>query len=43
MAKNCPHLRNERSYASTLLVVELALDDMLVEIDCIACIPDESD
>lgn len=43
LAENFPNLRNERSYASTLLVVELALDDMLVEIDCIACIPDEDD
>ena len=28
----------ERSYASTLLVVGLAKPEMLVEIDCIACV-----
>lgn len=43
LAENFPRLLEERSYASTLLVVELALDEMLVEIDCIACIPDEDD
>ena len=32
----CPELVRERSYASTLLIVGLAKEDMLVEIDCIA-------
>lgn len=36
LERHCPALVRDRSYASTLLVVDLALDDMLVEIDCIA-------
>lgn len=36
LAANCPSLLRERSYASTLLVVGLAKEEMLVEIDCIA-------
>jgi enamine deaminase RidA (YjgF/YER057c/UK114 family) len=36
LERNCPVLVRERSYASTLLIVGLARDDMLVEIDCIA-------
>lgn len=40
LAKNAPNLFKDRSYASTLLVVGLARYDMLVEIDCIAYIPD---
>jgi enamine deaminase RidA (YjgF/YER057c/UK114 family) len=38
--ENCPVLRHERPYGSTLLIVELCLDEMLVEIDCVACMPD---
>jgi enamine deaminase RidA (YjgF/YER057c/UK114 family) len=34
--RNCPSLVRERSYASTLLIVGLAKEDMLVEIDCLA-------
>ena len=34
LARNCPSLVEERSYASTLLIVGLAREDMLVEIDC---------
>ena len=40
LERNCPELVRERSYASTLLVVGLALPDMLVEIDCIAWVGD---
>ena len=36
LARHAPKLLEERSYASTLLVVGLAKPDMLVEIDCIA-------
>jgi len=36
LERNAPALVRERSYASTLLIVELAKDDMLVEIDCYA-------
>jgi enamine deaminase RidA (YjgF/YER057c/UK114 family) len=36
LARNCKSLVDERSYASTLLIVGLAREDMLVEIDCIA-------
>jgi enamine deaminase RidA (YjgF/YER057c/UK114 family) len=36
LERNCPELVRERSYASTLLIVGLAKEDMLVEIDCIA-------
>lgn len=32
--RNAPALVRERSYASTLLIVGLAKEDMLVEIDC---------
>ena len=39
---NAHSLLNERSYASTLLVVGLARHDMLVEVDCIAYIPKQS-
>ena len=35
LARNAPRLFEERSYASTLLIVGLAKPDMLVEIDCI--------
>jgi enamine deaminase RidA (YjgF/YER057c/UK114 family) len=34
LASRAPALVTERSYASTLLIVGLAKDDMLVEIDC---------
>ena len=34
LARHCPSLVEERSYASTLLIVGLAREDMLVEIDC---------
>ncbi|HSC01675.1 MAG TPA: RidA family protein [Solirubrobacteraceae bacterium] len=40
LARNCRSLVDERSYASTLLIVGLAREDMLVEIDCIAYIGD---
>ena len=36
LGRNAPSLLEERSYASTLLIVGLAKPDMLVEIDCIA-------
>lgn len=36
LAQHAPDLVNERSYASTLLIVGLAKEDMLVEIDCYA-------
>lgn len=36
LERHAPSLVRERSYASTLLIVGLARDDMLVEIDCIA-------
>jgi enamine deaminase RidA (YjgF/YER057c/UK114 family) len=36
LERNCKPLLDERSYASTLLIVGLAREDMLVEIDCIA-------
>lgn len=36
LGRNCPDLLRERSYASTLLVVGLAKEEMLVEIDCLA-------
>ena len=36
LARNAPPLLEERSYASTLLIVGLAKPDMLVEIDCTA-------
>jgi enamine deaminase RidA (YjgF/YER057c/UK114 family) len=39
LTKNAPGLLEERSYASTLLIVGLAKHDMLVEIDCIATVP----
>jgi enamine deaminase RidA (YjgF/YER057c/UK114 family) len=35
LEKHAPKLLEERSYASTLLVVGLARHDMLIEIDCI--------
>ena len=34
LARHAPTLVEERSYASTLLIVGLAKEDMLVEIDC---------
>jgi enamine deaminase RidA (YjgF/YER057c/UK114 family) len=34
LERNAPNLLRERSYASTLLIVGLAQEDMLVEIDC---------
>lgn len=40
LERNCPELVRERSYASTLLIVGLALPDMLVEIDCFAYVGD---
>jgi enamine deaminase RidA (YjgF/YER057c/UK114 family) len=40
LARHCRSLVDERSYASTLLIVGLAREDMLVEIDCIAYIGD---
>jgi enamine deaminase RidA (YjgF/YER057c/UK114 family) len=36
LERNAPALVRERSYASTLLIVGLAKEDMLVEIDCFA-------
>jgi enamine deaminase RidA (YjgF/YER057c/UK114 family) len=36
LARHAPKLLEERSYASTLLIVGLAKPEMLVEIDCIA-------
>jgi enamine deaminase RidA (YjgF/YER057c/UK114 family) len=39
LRKNAPKLLKQRSYASTLLIVGLAREDMLVEIDCIAVLP----
>jgi enamine deaminase RidA (YjgF/YER057c/UK114 family) len=36
LEQNAPKLLHERSYASTLLIVGLAKEDMLVEIDCFA-------
>jgi enamine deaminase RidA (YjgF/YER057c/UK114 family) len=38
LERNAPRLLHERSYASTLLIVGLAKEDMLVEIDCVASI-----
>jgi enamine deaminase RidA (YjgF/YER057c/UK114 family) len=38
LERNCRLLVRERSYASTLLIVGLAREDMLVEIDCFAYI-----
>ena len=38
LARHAPKLLEERSYASTLLIVGLAKPEMLVEIDCIAYI-----
>jgi enamine deaminase RidA (YjgF/YER057c/UK114 family) len=38
LARHAPRFLEERSYASTLLIVGLAKPDMLVEIDCIAYI-----
>ena len=40
LERNCPSLVRERSYASTLLIVGLAREDMLVEIDCFAYVGD---
>jgi enamine deaminase RidA (YjgF/YER057c/UK114 family) len=40
LERNCKALLDERSYASTLLIVGLAREDMLVEIDCIAYVGD---
>jgi enamine deaminase RidA (YjgF/YER057c/UK114 family) len=39
LAKNAPSMLRQRSYASTLLIVGLARYDMLVEVDCIAVLP----
>jgi len=39
LEKHAPTLLQERSYASTLLIVGLARRDMLVEVDCTAYIP----
>jgi enamine deaminase RidA (YjgF/YER057c/UK114 family) len=36
LKRNAPALVRDRSYASTLLIVGLAKEDMLVEIDCYA-------
>ena len=36
LERHAPSLVRERSYASTLLIVGLAREDMLVEIDCFA-------
>jgi enamine deaminase RidA (YjgF/YER057c/UK114 family) len=40
LERNCKPLLDERSYASTLLIVGLAREDMLVEIDCTAYVGD---
>jgi enamine deaminase RidA (YjgF/YER057c/UK114 family) len=40
LSKNAPNLLEKRSYASTLLIVGLAKYEMLVEIDCIAYVPE---
>ena len=39
LANNAPKLLEERSYASTLLIVGLAKHNMLIEIDCVAFLP----
>lgn len=39
LARRAPRLLEERSYASTLLIVGLAKEEMLVEVDCIAHLP----
>ena len=39
LSRHAPSLLEERSYASTLLIVGLARHDMLVEVDCIAHLP----
>jgi enamine deaminase RidA (YjgF/YER057c/UK114 family) len=36
LGRNAPDLLRDRSYASTLLIVGLAKEEMLVEIDCVA-------
>jgi hypothetical protein len=36
MARECPSLLAERSYASTILIAGLATEQVLVEVDCIA-------
>lgn len=41
LVKNAPRLLKQRSYASTLLIVGLAQYEMLVEIDCIAFLPEK--
>jgi enamine deaminase RidA (YjgF/YER057c/UK114 family) len=41
LARHAPTLLEERSYASTLLIVGLAKPDMLVEIDCVAYVGSE--
>lgn len=43
LGRNCPELVEERSYASTLLIVGLAKEEMLVEIDCTAYLGDSDD
>ena len=44
LARHAPRLLEERSYASTLLIVGLAKAEMLVEIDCYAYIdPDRQE
>ena len=40
LERNAPSLVRERSYASTLLILGLAKEDMLVEIDCWAYVGD---
>ncbi len=40
-AKNAPRLLRERSYAATLLILGLDRHDMLIEIDCIAYLPEK--
>lgn len=40
LERNAPALLRERSYASTLLILGLAKEDMLVEIDCHAYVGD---
>jgi enamine deaminase RidA (YjgF/YER057c/UK114 family) len=43
LARECAELVRERSYASTLLIVGLAREDMLVEVDCVAYVGQEAE
>ena len=39
LGRHAPRLLQDRSYASTLLIVGLAKAEMLVEVDCVAHLP----